>query len=257
MYLTIIILSSYTEKVKSITGIVNARNIDLLGGGFLIEITYPIAMEIAGITAMWTRPDSGDSPVSYPAPTYSAAKGIFESILWGPAVEVIPTKVEICKPVQYHSYVTNYGGPLRSSKACANGSNYQLLATVLIDVCYKFYADVKPNREKQMLPENALRWDAKTTSPGHAYQAMFNRRLKRGQCYSIPVLGWKEFTPQYFGPLRDDTRVMDSMQNINIPSMLRMVFSDGYHSPVNFLFDQDVVINKGCLSYAKEDDYAQ
>ena len=33
-------------------------------------------MEIAGSTAMWTRPDSGDSPVSYPAPTYSACKGI-------------------------------------------------------------------------------------------------------------------------------------------------------------------------------------
>jgi hypothetical protein len=25
-------------------------------------------MEIAGNTAMWTRPDTGDSPVSYPAP---------------------------------------------------------------------------------------------------------------------------------------------------------------------------------------------
>ena len=40
-------------------------------------------MEIAGNTAIWTRPDSGDSPVSYPAPTYSAVKGIFESVLWG------------------------------------------------------------------------------------------------------------------------------------------------------------------------------
>jgi CRISPR-associated protein cas5 len=51
-------------------------------------------MEIAGSTAMWTRPDSGDSPVSYPAPTYSACKGIFESILFGPDVEIIPTRVE-------------------------------------------------------------------------------------------------------------------------------------------------------------------
>lgn len=44
---------------------------------------YEVAMEIAGNTAIWTRPDSGDSPVSYPAPTYSAVKGIFESVLWG------------------------------------------------------------------------------------------------------------------------------------------------------------------------------
>ena len=42
--------------------------------------TYSIACEISGPTAMWTRPDTGDAPVSYLAPTYSAVKGIFESI---------------------------------------------------------------------------------------------------------------------------------------------------------------------------------
>ena len=35
--------------------------------------TYPIQLEISGPTAMWTRPDTGDAPVSYLAPTYSAA----------------------------------------------------------------------------------------------------------------------------------------------------------------------------------------
>lgn len=76
---------------------------------------YKIEMEVAGNTAMWTRPDTGDCPCSYPAPTYSAVQGIFEDILWGPAIKIIPTKVEICKPIQFHSYVTNYGGPLRKS----------------------------------------------------------------------------------------------------------------------------------------------
>jgi CRISPR-associated protein Cas5d len=208
-------------------------------------------MEIAGTTAMWTRPDTGDCPTSYPAPTYSAVKAIFESILWGPAVEVVPARVEICMPVQYHSYVTNYGGPLRSRKSLANGSNYQLLATVLIDVCYKLYADVRLNRKKEMLPESALQWDAKTTSPGHAYQSIFDRRLRRGQCYSIPALGWREFTPSYFGPLRDNTEVLSSLQDISISSMLRTVFGESYNSPVSFSYDQDIVIHKGCLNFAK------
>jgi CRISPR-associated Cas5-like protein len=44
--------------------------------------TYEITCEISGPTAMWTRPDTGDVPVSYPAPTYGVVKGIFESILW-------------------------------------------------------------------------------------------------------------------------------------------------------------------------------
>jgi hypothetical protein len=31
-------------------------------------------------------------------PSTLAVKGIFESILWGPAVRIVPTKVEICSP---------------------------------------------------------------------------------------------------------------------------------------------------------------
>jgi len=215
----------------------------------MVTVSYPIEMEIAGATACWTRPDTGDCPVSYPAPTYSAVKALFESVLWGPAVEVIPTRVEICTPVQYHSYTTNYGGPLRSTSSIKSGSGYQLLATVLIDVCYKLYAEVRANPQKNKMPESALEWDAKTTSPGHAYQDIFNRRLRRGQCYSIPALGWREFTPSYFGPLREEIKVLTAMPDIVIPSMLREVFGGGYNSSVSFVYDQDIIIKKGCLEY--------
>jgi CRISPR-associated protein Cas5d len=215
---------------------------------------YQVSLEISGSTAMWTRPDTGDCPVTYPAPTYSAVKAIFESILWGPAVEIIPIKVEICSPIQYHSYVTNYGGPLRSGKSLKNGSSYQLLATVLIDVSYKLYAIVKSNRGNSKLPQSALIWDSKTTSPMHAYQAIFNRRLSRGQCYSIPSLGWREFTPSYFGDLRKETKALESISNISIPSMLREVFPGGYKSKVSFVYDQNVMIKNGVLSYPARGD---
>ena len=217
----------------------------------MVRLSYPIEMEIAGNTAMWTRPDTGDCPVSYPAPTYSAVKAIFESILWGPGIEIIPTKVELCAPIQYHSYCTNYGGPLRNLQSIKEGNNYQLYATVLIDVCYRLFAEVVPNKEKGKLSERALQWDQKTTSPGHAYQSIFQRRLKRGQCYSIPVLGWKEFTPSYFGKFRDSTQVVSDSIPVSIPSMLRQVFSQGYASPVSYAYDNDLVIQNGVLVYPK------
>ena len=220
----------------------------------MVQLSYPIKMEIAGDTAMWTRPDTGDCPVSYPAPTYSAVKAIFESVLWGPDVEVIPTRVELCTPIQYHSYCTNYGGPLRSPKSIKDGNNYQLFATVLIDVCYKLYAEVVPNRKKGNLPQKALEWDRKTTSPGHAYQSIFARRLKRGQCFSIPALGWREFTPSYFGELRDTTQVLTTLPPVIIPSMLRQVFSDGYSSSVSYVYDNDLVIRNGALEYPNRGD---
>lgn len=211
--------------------------------------TYPIMMEVSGDTAMWTRPDSGDSPSSYPVPTYSAVKALFESVLWGPAVTIIPRKVEICAPVQYHSYVTNYGGPLRKQDAIKKGNNYQLYATVLVDVCYRLYADVTLNPVKAHLPEKALTWDSRTTSPGHAYQEMFNRRLLRGQSYSTLSLGWSEFTASYFGPFREATRVCDDMPDVLITSMLREVFPDGYRSGYRPVYDTDICIHQGVLVY--------
>lgn len=215
---------------------------------------YPIAMEIAGNAAMWTRPDSGDSPCSYPSPTYSAVHGLFESVLWGPAVLVIPKKVELCTVPQYHSYATNYGGPLRSAKALKDGNNYQLFAAVLIDVCYRLYADVIPNPDKTKLQENALSWDLKTTSPGHAYQDIFNRRLKRGQSYATLSLGWSEFTTSYVGPFRAETKVCTELPDILISSMLRGVFQHGYRSNYEAIYDTDICIHKGVLIYPERGD---
>jgi len=215
---------------------------------------YEIKMEISGPTAMWTRPDTGDCPVSYPVPTYSAVKGIFESILWGPAVQVIPTKVEICSPVQYHNYQTNYGGPLRKPGVVASGGGFQLLATVLIDVCYRLYAEVFPlqRSQKEKIPDSAKDWDKKTTSPGHAYQEIFSRRLNRGQCFAIPCLGWKEFGPDYFGNFREKTAVQSDYSTV-IPSMLREVFSHGYKSDVSFSFYQNVKIENGVLVFPERE----
>lgn len=215
----------------------------------MIQKTYEISMEIAGNAAMWTRPDCGDSPCSYPAPTYSAVRGLFEGVLWGPAVRIIPKKVELCAVPQYHSYVTNYGGPLRSSQQIRGGNQYQLFATILIDVCYRLYAEVVPNRRKDVLPGAALEWERKTTSPGHAYQQIFERRLQQGQSFRTLALGWSEFTPSYFGPLRKQTRVANELPDISIPSMLRDVFPDGYASKYRAVYDTNLVIRHGVLVY--------
>jgi CRISPR-associated protein Cas5d len=54
--------------------------------------SWPIQLEISGPSAMWTRPDTGSSPVSYIAPTYSAVKGIFEAVLRWKSVDVRPVR---------------------------------------------------------------------------------------------------------------------------------------------------------------------
>lgn len=146
-------------------------------------------------------------------------------------------------------YVTNYGGPLRKSDSIKKGNNYQLYATVLTDVCYRLYADVIPNPDKGKFPEKAQQWDHRTTSPGHAYQAMFYRRLKRGQSYATLSLGWSEFTPSYFGPFRDTTQVCADLPDIHIPSVLQGAFQQGYRSNYEAVYDTDLCIHQGMLEY--------
>src|SRR6201993_4571613 len=105
--------------------------------------TYSVKLEIAGPMAMFTRPDTGGAFVSYPAPTYSAIKGIFESIARLKTAYIRPTRAEICKPIQFHRYVTNYPGPLRKSNQLNKDASYQLFAIVLVDVCYRMYGLVE------------------------------------------------------------------------------------------------------------------
>ena len=207
--------------------------------------SYAVRLEISGPTAMWTRPDTGSSPVSYVAPTFSAAKGIFESVLRWKSTNVRPVKAEICRPVQFHRYVTNYGGPLRASDAIRKGASFQLFAMVLVNVCYRLYAEVDwnrgPNGERAPSPDGQY-------SP-HAFQDAFNRRLMNGQWFYTPCLGWKEFTPDYVGPFRHKTYVCES-ESHELPSMLRMVFDRPQQGRVKPSFSRKMKVVKGVLVYA-------
>jgi len=205
-------------------------------------------MEVSGATAMWTRPDTGDSPVSYPLPTYSAAKGLFESVVRIETVDIVPTRVEICAPVVYHNYATNYGGPLRKSDAFKSGSSYQMIATVLINVCYRLYAEIRPSNCNKKLSDKAQHQAVKRLNAVHACQDIFNRRLEKGQWHDTPFLGLREFIPDYMGEFREVTKVQDNV-SFDLPSFLFSVFdSSGDKKPV---FKSDVKVRNGRLVYAE------
>jgi CRISPR-associated protein Cas5d len=211
---------------------------------------YSVDVEISGPTAMWTRPDTGDSPVSYLAPTFAAAKGIFESICWLKSAIVVPTHVEICTAPVWHTYTTNYGGPLRSSTSVKGGNSFQLLATVLVNVCYKFYGEVLVTNEIVGESEESRKYREGRINGAHAYQDMFRRRILKGQWHTIPCLGWKEFVPDYVGPLRESTRRNEHF-NALLPSMLHETFSKSRYGEYGPRFRQSVAIREGVLTYVE------
>lgn len=213
---------------------------------------YPVEIEVAGPLAMFARPDSGCAPTSYPAPTVSAAKGIFESIalLADGAAWIRPTKVEICRPknanfiehVNYQPYTTNYGGPCRKSDLfnkgpLTSGSSMQFFGTVLSNVCYRLHGVVVGNKWR------------KQNNPRHHLQDLFQRRLKRGQCFRTPCLGWSEFVCSYWGAFRTDATKVNTALNLKIPSMLWTVWDKPSGGTFQPEFRQDVEIKAGVLDY--------
>ena len=198
---------------------------------------YTVSLEIAGPTALWARPDSGAAFVSYPAPSYSAVRGLFDCVARWKTAYIHPTRVEICRPIQTMRYVTNYGGPERHPGRMS--APYQLYATVLVDVCYKSHGVA---RESSLSPDG--------TNHLHALSDVFHRYLKQGKLYRTPCLGWSEMTPSYFGVLRDDTKACEDI-DLTIPSMLHSVFdvpNGGRYAPQ---YKQDLRIRKGVLTYAQ------
>lgn len=210
---------------------------------------YEIALEIAGPAAMFARPDTGSTPISYPVPTASAAKGIFDAVLRRPHIYVEPTRVAICSPIRYERYMTNYGGPLRSQGQIKGNNNYQLIATILVDVCYRIYGKVKMkemstrSREVPQLRRRRGRdWRPR-------FKNIFEDRLQRGQTFYTPCLGWKEFVPTYLGSFRELTKRETTVDDIEIPSFLCSMWD---HRQLKPEYVQDWRIVKGVLSYVHQ-----
>ena len=207
---------------------------------------YRVEFEIAGPAAMFTRPDTGSAFTSYPVPTFSAAKGMFEAVARIETAYIRPTKVEVCCPIRYHKYVTNYGGPLRKAKQVKDGTPYQLMALILVDVCYRIYGIVEecapPKSDTHGRPLNHR----------HMLQDKFQTRLRNGRLYYMPCLGWKEFVPSYMGPFRPETEMNTSI-NETMASMLHSVFDKPVNGERNPEFRHDASIKNGELNYDQRD----
>ena len=213
--------------------------------------SYNVSLEVAGPLAIFTRPDTGGTPTSYPVPTWSAAKGLFESIAFfaDGSAWICPVKVEICRRVGesggrvwFQRYTTNYGGPLRKKDlfrkgTAPGGSSMQLFATVLNDVCYRLHGIVVGQSSYNHI------------NVRHHLKDLFDRRLRQGRCL---CLGWSEFTCSYWGPFRTGVTEVDSAISLEVPSMLLCVWdrpTRGRYAPE---FRQDVGVGNvlgGVMEY--------
>jgi len=158
----------------------------------------PFCLEVRGDFACFTRPEMKVERVSYDLITPSAARAVFEAILWKPAIRWRMRRIEVLNPVRWISVRRNEVGAVASTRnalmAMHEGQGrlalyveeerQQRAGLFLRDVAYRLTADM------ELLGDEARANPVK-------YAAMFTRRAEAGQCVNQPYLGCREFAARF------------------------------------------------------------
>lgn len=158
-----------------------------------------IQMEVWGDYALFTRPEMKAERVSYDVITPSAARGLIESVFWHPGLKWHIRSIRVCAPIEFVNIRRN------EVKSVCNGKNaktvmergtgalwlatsediQQRASTLLKNVHYVIEAEFE-------MTDKA----SPTDNPGK-FQEITKRRLRKGQFYSQPYLGCREFPAQF------------------------------------------------------------
>lgn len=171
-------------------------------------------LEVSGDFACFTRPEMKVERVSYDVITPSAARAIFEAILWKPAIRWHIHQIEVLKPIRWMNLRRNEvasvipTGSVKSAMKQGSGQlglyieeeRQQRASLFLRDVCYRLHADFA------VLDQSADNTTVK-------FAEMFQRRASKGQCFNQPYLGTREFSC--------DFRLIDDEQPVETPEELK------------------------------------
>lgn len=167
----------------------------------------PLAVEVAGPYACFTRPELKTERFSYEVMTPSAAKGVLEAIYWKPEFDYIITQIDVLAPVRWTSIRRNEVGSMLTMdwvrKAMSDpalrydveSDRDQRNTVFLRDVAYRIHTQIRRRPH--------------TTDPEAKYRDQLRRRVDRGRCFSQPFLGTRECSAS-FRPPTDQATITDS-----------------------------------------------
>ncbi len=158
-------------------------------------------LEVKGDMACFTRPEMKVERVSYDIITPSAARAIFEAIFWKPAIRWNITRIEVLNPIRWLSIKRNEVGSLMSPRLSGlfiEDNRQQKSSLLLKNVCYRIFAEQEfiPIRYRTKKEKLKISSEPSDENPGK-YNAIFERRAKKGQCFNQPYLGCREFSANF------------------------------------------------------------
>jgi CRISPR-associated protein Cas5d len=200
-------------------------------------------LEVWGDYACFTRPEMKVERVSYDVMTPSAARAIFDAILWKPAIFWHITKIEVLNPIKWVSIRRNEVGVIASDRSAGifiEDVRQQRAGLLLQDVRYRIHAwfeFIPPEKRKPRQSLDGEFWAddnektdfARTDETEAKYAAMFERRAKKGQCFHRPYLGCREFACK-FRLIENDDGLKAIHRNDDLGWML---YDINYENPAN------------------------
>jgi CRISPR-associated protein Cas5d len=172
-------------------------------------------LEVSGPYACFTRPEMKVERVSYDVITPSAARAIFDAILWKPAIRWHVLRIEVLAPIRWISVRRNEVGKVASPRTphiLVEDERQQRAGLFLRDVKYRLFAEfefiapAKRGKVHNPVPEwlvdageaaDLKKPETQADETEAKYAAMFERRAKKGQCFNQPYLGCREFSAEF------------------------------------------------------------
>lgn len=152
-------------------------------------------LDVRGEFACFSRPEMSVERVSYAVITPSAARSMFEAILWKPALSWHIEQIEVLNPVKWINLRRNEVGSRISTRNVeaamrkgrgtlglyADEDRQQRAGLFLRDVRYRLTASFEVTAR------------AGEGDSAAKFAEMFRRRATTGQCVNMPYLGCREF----------------------------------------------------------------
>jgi CRISPR-associated protein Cas5d len=195
-----------------------------------------VQIKVWGQFACFTRPDLKVERMTYPCMTPSAARGVLDSILWKPEFVWHVKRIVVLKPVKFASVKRNEINKKQGKTPIfIEDDRAQRNSIILKDVAYIIEASV-------------YEATSPVKNPTKKYMEMFNRRVRKGQCWRRPYLGTREFAAEFAPPSGVDVPISE---NIPIGSMFLDMWYDEKGVPMPKFF-YDVAVRNGVLDCSKE-----
>jgi len=153
-------------------------------------MSYGIKLRVWGDYALFTRPEMKVERVSYDVMTPSAARGILEAIYWKPAIVWVIDRIHVLRPVRFENIRRNE----LANRVAVNQRDMDEGKTVC-----RYIEDDRQQRASLVLRDVDYFIEAHfeltgsdDAEPGK-HLAIFERRVKNGQCFHRPYFGCREF----------------------------------------------------------------